>query len=545
MIKKWLNPVDFKAELTSLMDQPIFVHDRAISRIPAVENWQRSYGSILNITGETGYGKTFYAASAASQIVEECSQTDVLVGFAFCRGLTPSAIFRSLLWQFSQSGHMKSHHYKEVMQAARQHPGSETYANIASDEKGVAFRELYEKLLKDHHQVTLIMDSVDQCKSPEYLSRHLSMISSHLVKAQVQCRILATSQVPIEWLSTEEGHLPLEITSITEREMIDDATKFVTRSLQSVRPPLSESSEFVIQVKCRQVAGDGWPYMMHRLAGEYNHEGRHAAAQGLEESVLDYRKDRFPEESMPTIECKRILAIALGGQGMQQKAEALQRQLLETIQVNHPSSSLVCVIMNDLALSLADAEKWAEAKELQLQLVDIWEKGGEETANRLRTGIKNLAVTCSHLGELDDAERMLREALQRDIEAFGDDMENKSIVLDKINLGQILAQQEKWTEAGELQLTAMEASIRVFGLDNPFTLDCMSNAAWALQQQGKYEEAKKIQLQVLSGRTRLYGPNHPLTLKICGNLAETLSHLNDTNDARRYARRALGYYSAA
>lgn len=545
MIKKWLDPVDFKVTLTAIMDQPIFIHDRAISRIPAVEDWQRSYGSVLNITGDTGYGKTSYTASIATQIAEECSQTNVLVGFAFCRGLTSSEIFRGLLWQFTQSGHMKPQHCAEVMQAAQKQSGSDTHTGPTSDERGVAFKELYEKLIKDHHQVTLILDGVDQCKSSEYFIRHLSKTASYLSKARVQCRILVTSQVPIEWSNAEQGNLPLEVTPITESEMIDDATKFVTRSLQSVRPPLSESSQFLIQIKCRQVAGDGWPYMMHRLAGEYDHEGRHTAAQRLEESVLDYRKDRFPEESIPTIECKRILAIALGGQGMQQKAESLQRQLLESIQVNHPSSTLISTVMNDLALSLADAEKWAEAKELQLQLVDIWEKGGEETANRLRTGIKNLAVTCSHLGELDDAERMLREALQRDIEAFGDDMENKSIVLDKINLGQILAQQEKWTEAGELQLTAVEASIRVFGMDNPFTLDCMSNAAWALQQQGEYEEAKKLQMQVLSGRTGLYGPNHPLTLKICGNLAETLSYLNDPNEARRYARRALGYYSAA
>ncbi|KAJ5093562.1 kinesin light chain [Penicillium angulare] len=528
------------------MDQPIFIHDRAISRIPAVENWQRSHGRILNITGDTGYGKTSYAAAVAEQKLQESSQTNAFSGFAFCRGLTSSEIFRSLLWQFTQAGHMKHQQAQQVMRAVYRNSSSETRAEITSDEGGVVFREIYEKLLSDYDQVTLILDAVDQCKSQDHFLRHVSRLESCLCRAQVPCRILLTSRIAIEWPDAEKSNLSPEVIPITENEMIDDIIQYVSRSLQNLRPPVSESSQARILLKCSRVAGDGWPYAMHKLATEYLPEGRHVAAQRLEESVLDYRKDKFPEESIPTIECKRVLAAALGDQGLYREAETLQRYLLETLQHKEQSdSTLVQVIMNDLAHTLADSERWAEAKEVQLQLVDIWERGGEETVDKLRTGIKNLAITCSNLGELDEAERMLRQGLDRDIEAFGDNMDHETIVLDKINLGQILAQQEKWDEARTLQLSAVEASLRLFGLDSPITLNCMSNAAWALQQQGEYEEAKELQLEVVAGRTRMYGPNHPLTLKICGNLAATLGGLHEYDEARRYARRALGYYAAS
>ncbi|KAJ5267553.1 kinesin light chain [Penicillium angulare] len=527
------------------MDQPIFISNRAISRIPAVENWQRSYGRVLNITGDTGYGKTSYAAALAEQKLQESSQTNAFAGFAFCRGLTSSAIFRSLLWQFTQVGHTKHEQAQQVMQAFHRHSHSETDAGITSDGGGVVFREIYEKLLSDYDQVTLILDAVDQCRSQEHFIRHISRLASYLSRAQVKCRILLTSRIAIEWPEAEKSNISHQVIPITENEMIDDIIQYVSRSLQNLRPPVSESSQARILLKCSHVAGDGWPYAMHKMATEYLSEGRHIAAQRIEESVLDYRKDKFPEESIPTIECKRVLASALGDQGLYQEAEALQRQLLNTLRLKQSDSTLVHVIMSDLAHTLADSERWAEAKEVQLQLVDIWERGGPETVGQLRTGIKNLAITCSNLGELDEAERMLRQGLDRDIEAFGDNMDHESIVLDKINLGQILAQQEKWDEARVLQLSAVEASLRIFGLDSPITLNCMSNAAWALQQQGEYVEAKELQLEVVAGRTRMYGPDHPLTLKICGNLAATLGGLHEFDEARKYARRALGYYVAS
>ncbi|KAJ5919601.1 hypothetical protein N7454_009436 [Penicillium verhagenii] len=189
-------------------------------------------------------------------------------------------------------------------------------------------------------------------------------------------------------------------------------------------------------------------------------------------------------------------------------------------------------------------QRGEEAKEIQLQLVDIWGQGGPQTSDKLRTGISNLSITYSRVGELDNAESMLREPLRRDIEAFGDDMDHKVIVISKINFGQILSQAGKWEEAEELQLSAMEASMRIFGMDNLVTLSYISNAAWTLQKQGKYEMAKELQLQVIAGRIRLQGPNHPQTLEICGNLAETLGNLHEYKEARHYARRALGYYSA-
>jgi tetratricopeptide (TPR) repeat protein len=69
----------------------------------------------------------------------------------------------------------------------------------------------------------------------------------------------------------------------------------------------------------------------------------------------------------------------------------------------------------------------------------------------------------------------------------------------------------------------------------------MSSLGWTYAQHGRLQEAKKLQLQVLESRIRLQGATHPDTIQILGNLAETLSKLGEMDDARKYARMALGY----
>lgn len=87
----------------------------------------------------------------------------------------------------------------------------------------------------------------------------------------------------------------------------------------------------------------------------------------------------------------------------------------------------------------------------------------------------------------------------------------------------------------------METRKQALGMENLKTLQSISNVGWALAQQGQFERAKELQLQVLAGRTKLQGANHPQTLAICGNLAWTVSQLGERDEARRYARLALGY----
>ncbi|KAL9628276.1 MAG: hypothetical protein Q9204_005990, partial [Flavoplaca sp. TL-2023a] len=62
-------------------------------------------------------------------------------------------------------------------------------------------------------------------------------------------------------------------------------------------------------------------------------------------------------------------------------------------------------------LTLSSAEKWEEAKELQIQLVGILEEKGGESEAMLKGIENNLALTYASLGLLDEAEHIIETLL--------------------------------------------------------------------------------------------------------------------------------------
>ena len=408
------------------------------------------------------------------------------------------------------------------------------------EQKILVFRKFYEDLLRSYDHVTLVFDAVDQSGSPDHLVRLASSLADRLFNLKVQSRVLITSQQEIAWPEIPDHGLSSTVLAITREDLAIDVRNFVRLCTDTLRPPLDNDGKLRVLTSCLKATNSGWPYIMHKLATEYMRCQRYKEAQNMEEAVLDYRQDRFPDDSAPTIECKRILAITLSEQGQLKKAEDLLKTLLASYRSTHsPHNDLRVQLMNDLGLTLRSAEKWEEAKEVQTQLVGILEEEGVNSEAMLKDVQNNLALTYASLGLLDEAEHILRRCFEKVTESEGVDSE--AVCDAKCNLGQILARQEKWAEAEELEVGAMETRKQTLGMENLKTLQSISNVGWALAQRGQFERAKELQLQVLAGRNKLQGANHPQTLAICGNLAWTVSQLGERDEARSYARLALGY----
>ena len=514
-------------------------HDLATSEKPEARAWLNSYGGVLNVIGPRGYGKTLYAAFLIDALTQTTTSNSI-VGFAFCRSLAPQTVLRSLIWQICQSGSMTAQQKGLVLKAYREFPVLEMGQRPKEEQEILVFRKIYEDMLRSYDHVTLVFDAIDQSSSPDRLVRLTSSLANQLFNLNVQTRVLITSQQEIAWPETADHGLSLTVLSITREDLAIDVKNFVRHCTDALQPPMDPYEKLRLLGNCVKATGSGWPHTMHIMAKEYLRCQRYKEAQILEEAVMDYRQDRFPDDSIPTIECKRILAVTLSEQGQLKKAEELQKDLVDSYRhKQYPQDDLYVQLMNDLSLTLSSAEKWEEAKELQIQLVGILtEKGGESEA-MLKGVENNLALTYASLGLLDEAENILRRCFERVTETEGADSEAACDA--KCNLGQILARQEKWAEAEELEVGAMEIRKQTLGMENLKTLQSISNVGWALAQQGQFERAKELQLQVLAGRTKLQGVNHPQTLAICGNLAWTVSQLGERDEARRYARLALGY----
>lgn len=484
---------------------------------------------------------------AAASIIERASSNGAsksFIGYAFCLKLKVNAVLQGLVWQIVQNHYLTVDQKLLILEAHR------TRVRLPSDhmtqterQEMLDLRNLIAKLLQPYKSVTLAFDGVDQATFPEDIVACISNIADSLLSSVKPFKLLVTSRQQSRGLRINDDQLRLHHLSLTSRDVTCDTEIFMRRLLSSLEPPLDAGLETVVVQKCLEAA-DGWPDFMHTLATKYVELGRPNEAEALELEVLSFREARQRENSEPILYSKRLLALILAEQGRLDRAEELQRSLLEiSKRTRRDGDDLIRTFTNDLSLTLthrdAAPEKKREAITLLEQIIDAWKTPeGDETEKSL-TVANNLAVAYMEVDRLEEGEALMHRAIAGSALLHGEN--SRASLAHKCNLAQLYARQKRWAEAEALDLEVLEVRKRTLGMDNPITIQCMSSIGWAYSQQGRLEEAKEFQLQVLERRMRLQGATHPDTIGILGNLAETVAKLGEMNDARRYARMALGY----
>ena len=277
---------------------------------PEAKAWLDGFGGALNVVGQRGYGKTLYTAT----LIDYLTQTSIgesVVSFAFCRNLTPSAIFKSLIWQICQRNSKNFQQKVQVLKAYEEFSFWESAQKPKEEQKDLVFRKIYEDMLRCYDRVILILDAVDQSISPDRLVRLILPLASRLFDSNTQFRVLMTSQQEIAWPRTTGEELSLTVLSITKEDLAIDITKFVRLCMGRMQSPLDKGEEPKMLTSCSKVTSSGWPYVMHKMAKEYLRCQQYKEAQNMEDAVLEYMQDRSSVDSKSTIEYKRILAVAL------------------------------------------------------------------------------------------------------------------------------------------------------------------------------------------------------------------------------------------
>lgn len=91
--------------------------------------------------------------------------------------------------------------------------------------------------------------------------------------------------------------------------------------------------------------------------------------------------------------------------------------------------------------------------------------------------------------------------------------------------------QGKYTAAHELAKSAYEKFSRLFGDENPETVDAMGILAATLDDLGRYDEALTLQEKILAFRTETFGENHAETVNAADFLATTLEYLGKYDES--------------
>jgi hypothetical protein len=128
-----------------------------------------------------------------------------------------------------------------------------------------------------------------------------------------------------------------------------------------------------------------------------------------------------------------------------------------------------------------------------------------------------MGKTYEDLAQYAESQRELERALDLERRVWGP--ENPKTLNTLNHLGRTLWHQGKHQEAEALFGPALEIERRVLGPEHPDTLYCMNNLANVYRAEAKNEEAEPLYRQTLEIRRRVLGREHPDTLSSMNNLA--------------------------
>ena len=128
-----------------------------------------------------------------------------------------------------------------------------------------------------------------------------------------------------------------------------------------------------------------------------------------------------------------------------------------------------------------------------------------------------IGKTYAELAQYAESQKQLQRALDLERRVWGP--ENPKTLNTLNHLGRTVWHQGKYQEAETLLGGALEIERRVLGPEHPDTLYCMNNLGNVFRSQDKNAQAEPLYSQTLELRRRVLGPEHPDTLTSMNNLA--------------------------
>ena len=153
------------------------------------------------------------------------------------------------------------------------------------------------------------------------------------------------------------------------------------------------------------------------------------------------------------------------------------------------------------------------------------------------TAHRSLGAYLMRFGELDAAERILSENLERAIEAYGS--EHRETYFTRCELAILALELEDGDRAAELFAQVLEFRRAELGGDHADTLIAQNGLGLAQLKQRRYEEGERNLREVLEQRRRVSDPTDPETIKAVGNLGGAFSTQERYAEAEALFREAL------
>ena len=194
-----------------------------------------------------------------------------------------------------------------------------------------------------------------------------------------------------------------------------------------------------------------------------------------------------------------------------------------------------------IAQVLMDLARWKECEEQQR--LALAEATARSNAKLVATASNHLAMLLHDINRTEEAEPLLRRALEINEATFGKQHLTVAICLN--NLAQVLAITNRTEEAEPLMRRALEIDEAAVGKRHPTVATDLSNLASLLHETNRNKEAESLMRRALKIDEAALGEQHPTVAIRLNNLAQLLRNTNRLEEAEPLLRRALEIEEAA
>ena len=384
-------------------------------------------------------------------------------------------------------------------------------------------RQLREKLLEE--------GSVDAGKALDYLSEVGDAGERATAKFDM-ARIFAHRGVAEQTVSYVLEAAPLAGDGVSQ-----SIARIVT-STPSAPDNLSDVEEMI---ECWEMHRSGeLEEFAHRLA----EMGEGLTLRTFSETRLAFLRDTLASagNSEERIAQRLRIAAVLKDLARWKASEDQQRHALSEATAL-ANAKLVAKASSDLAQLLQDTNRIEEAEPLMRRALEIDVTAFGEQHPTVATDLDNLATLLEATNRLGETEPLRRRALEIDVAAFGE--QHPRVATDLCNLATLLQDTNRLKEAEPLMRRALEIDVAAFGEQHPTVAIDLYNLATLLQDTNRTEEAEPLMRRALAIDEAAVGAQHPTVAIDLYSLATLLQHTNRIMEAEPLMRRALAIDEAA
>lgn len=267
-------------------------------------------------------------------------------------------------------------------------------------------------------------------------------------------------------------------------------------------------------LRARVLLGIGQTYVSLRDAN---------AARPLLEEAVEIRRSVLGDLHPLTGEAMRALADLLSGEGRLAEAEALALRALQASR--DPSGSDPAgeaASLSLLGFTHTGMGRLEDALDDFQEELDVLRQAGMEDAPTAGHALVNLAAIHRRRARYDQAERLLREALEHRRRTLGPDDPLTAVAMAR--LGGLLSEHlGRLQEASQLFQESLDIQDRILGTDHPARVEALGGLAIIQEALGDTAGAEAVLQESIRTHVAGLGPDHPTTMVAVEGLAGFLA----------------------